>query len=64
MEKLVDLRVQGTKAVLRGITRIQAMVLITDTAERENCGIYRHWKIDNIEYFDCGPITFTIEEIF
>lgn len=64
MEKLVDLRVHRTKAVLRGITRSQAMALITDTAERENCGTYRHWQMDNIEYFDCGPITFTVEEIF
>ena len=36
------------------------MDLIAHKALEFNCGIYRHWKEDDVHYFDCGPTVYKV----
>jgi hypothetical protein len=31
---------------------------ITDTADKDNCGVFRVWQKGDYQYFDCGPRSF------
>ena len=38
------------------------MKFVGARAQEDNYGMFRHWEIDGVRYFDCGPITYTVVE--
>lgn len=32
-------------------------------ASELNCGFYRHWEIDGVKYYDCGPRTYAVKKV-
>lgn len=39
----------------------ELMQFIGKQALELNYGMYRHWKVDGIAYFDCGPRTYYVD---
>lgn len=37
------------------------MAFVARKATKMNYGIYRHWEIDGVAYFDCGPTVYKVE---
>ncbi len=42
-------------------TREEAIKWMTDLAAAWNCGIYRTWTANGLEYFDVGPRVYCIK---
>ena len=39
------------------------MAFIQRKATKLNYGMYRHWTVDNVMYFDCGPTVYKVVQI-
>ena len=44
-------------------TMEEVNAFICGKANELNYGFYRHWEIDGVVYFDCGPRTFTVKKV-
>lgn len=40
-----------------------ARKIIYDGAEMYNYGMFRHWEIDGVKYYDVGPMTYKMVKI-
>ena len=39
------------------------MEFVQRKATKLNCGMYRHWTVDGVMYFDCGPTVYKVTEV-
>ena len=61
LNELIELAVDCGYSQITYVHRDAALNIIKDYALRHNWGMFRHWEIDGVEYYDCGPRTFTIK---
>ena len=38
------------------------MKFVGARAQEDNCGIFRHWVMDGVHHFDCGPDVYRVVE--
>ena len=41
----------------------ELMAFVQRKATKLNYGMYRHWTVDNVMYFDCGPTVYKVMEV-
>lgn len=39
------------------------MEFVHRKANKMNFGFFRHWEIDGVIYFDCGPTTYAVKKV-
>ena len=44
-------------------TMEEVNAFIGSKASELNYGFYRHWEIDGVKYFDCGPRTYAVKKV-
>ena len=41
----------------------EVAAFVCHKANELNYGFYRHWEIDGVEYYDCGPRTYAVKKV-
>lgn len=65
MENVMYLGFRGynsTEPCVKFHTKGEITAFIGREASRLNYGLYRTWVIDDVMYFDCGPIVYRFRE--
>ena len=58
---VLKVKSEDNEAILKNLTKSEVEKFIADSARNINYGIYRYWRIDDKDYYDCGVITYVVK---
>jgi len=58
---IVTVKTKDNEPLFKDLTAEDVKKFIAKSARNLNYGIYRYWRIDDKDYYDCGPITYVVK---
>lgn len=58
---ILKVKPNDNEPLFKDLTKSEVEKFIANSARNINYGIYRYWRIDDKDYYDCGVITYIVK---